>query len=141
MKSPWENFIPSQATVSTDNPSIVGFEALIATVMKGAIFWDTTPCSPLKFKRRFRRTYRLHLQSRTSRARYQRKTATSLHRRPLKLVATDAERKLHYLYLSRAYICRGADKSSASLISYFPVCSTSKIIFLGWVEEVRTTKS
>jgi hypothetical protein len=36
---------------------------------------------------------------------------------------------------------RGADKSLAFPISYFPVCSTTKIIFLGWVKEVRTTKS
>jgi hypothetical protein len=26
-------------------------------------------------------------------------------------------------------------------ISYFPICSTTKRIFLGWVKEVRTTKS
>jgi hypothetical protein len=32
-------------------------------------------------------------------------------------------------------INRGADKSLA-----FPVCSTTKRIFLGWVKEVRTTK-
>jgi hypothetical protein len=31
---------------------------------------------------------------------------------------------------------RGADKSLA-----FPICSITKIIFLGWVKEVRTTKS
>jgi hypothetical protein len=31
---------------------------------------------------------------------------------------------------------RGVDKSLA-----FPVCSTIKKIFLGWVKEVRTTKS
>jgi hypothetical protein len=31
---------------------------------------------------------------------------------------------------------RGADKSSD-----FPICSTTKRIFLGWVEESRTTKS
>jgi hypothetical protein len=30
----------------------------------------------------------------------------------------------------------GADKSLA-----FPICSTTKRIFLGWVKEVRTTKS
>jgi hypothetical protein len=33
-------------------------------------------------------------------------------------------------------ILRGADKSLAS-----PICSTTKIIFFGWVKEVRTTKS
>jgi hypothetical protein len=32
-------------------------------------------------------------------------------------------------------IRRGADKSLA-----FPICSTTKRIFLGWVKEVRTTK-
>jgi hypothetical protein len=26
-------------------------------------------------------------------------------------------------------------------VSYFLICSTTKIIFLGWVKEVRTTKS
>jgi hypothetical protein len=36
---------------------------------------------------------------------------------------------------------RTADKSLAFPISYFPVCSTTKRIFLGWVKEVRTTKS
>jgi hypothetical protein len=35
----------------------------------------------------------------------------------------------------------GADKSVAFHISYFPICSTTKINFLGWVKEVRTTKS
>jgi hypothetical protein len=35
-----------------------------------------------------------------------------------------------------AYIRRGAGKSLA-----FPICSTTKRIFLGWVKEVRTTKS
>jgi hypothetical protein len=31
--------------------------------------------------------------------------------------------------------------SLAFLISSFLICSTIKIIFLGWVKEVRTTKS
>jgi hypothetical protein len=35
----------------------------------------------------------------------------------------------------------GADKSLAVPISNFPVCSTTKRIFLAWVKEVRTTKS
>jgi hypothetical protein len=38
-------------------------------------------------------------------------------------------------------IRRGADKSVAFPISYFLICSTTKRIFLGWVKEVRTTKS
>jgi hypothetical protein len=35
---------------------------------------------------------------------------------------------------------QGAVKSLAFPI-YFPICSTTKRIFLGWVKEVRTTKS
>jgi hypothetical protein len=41
--------------------------------MKISIFWDITPCSPLKVNRRFGGTYRLHLQGpRISQARNQR---------------------------------------------------------------------
>jgi hypothetical protein len=40
------------------------------------------------------------------------------------------------LFSLRPFVCRGAGKSLA-----FPICSTTKIIFLGWVKEVRTTKS
>jgi hypothetical protein len=36
---------------------------------------------------------------------------------------------------------KDADKSLAFPVSYFPICSTTKIIFLGWVKEVRTTNS
>jgi hypothetical protein len=39
----------------------VGVEVLTAVVMKGTIFWDITPCSPLKVNRRFGGTYLLHL--------------------------------------------------------------------------------
>jgi hypothetical protein len=42
-----------------------------------------------------------------------------------------------YLY----FYSRGADKSLAFPSSYFPICSTTKITFLGWVKEVRTAKS
>jgi hypothetical protein len=31
----------------------LGFEVLTAVVMKGTIFWNITPCSPLKINRRF----------------------------------------------------------------------------------------
>jgi hypothetical protein len=31
-------------------------EVLVAVVMKSCIFWDMTPCSPLKINRRFRGT-------------------------------------------------------------------------------------
>jgi hypothetical protein len=42
----------------------IGFEFFTAVVMKGIIFWDISPCSPLSFNRRFGGTYRLHLQGR-----------------------------------------------------------------------------
>jgi hypothetical protein len=38
----------------------VGFKVLTAVVVKSTVFWDITPCSPLKVKRRFGGTYRLH---------------------------------------------------------------------------------
>jgi hypothetical protein len=51
----------------------IGFEVLTTVVMKSTIFWDITPCSPLKVNRRFGGTYHLHLQGRRiSRARNQR---------------------------------------------------------------------
>jgi hypothetical protein len=34
--------------------------------MESTIFWDKTPCSPLKAKRRFGGTYLIHLQGRRS---------------------------------------------------------------------------
>jgi hypothetical protein len=51
--------------------NFVGFEVLTAVVMNNTVFWDVTPCSPLKVNRRFGGTYRLLLQGRISRARYQ----------------------------------------------------------------------
>jgi hypothetical protein len=42
----------------------VGFEVLTAVVMKSTIFCDITPCNPFSVNRRFRGTYRLHLQDR-----------------------------------------------------------------------------
>jgi hypothetical protein len=50
-----------------------GFEIPTAVVMKRTIFWDITPCNPLKVNRRFEGTYPLHLQGRIiSRAKSQR---------------------------------------------------------------------
>jgi hypothetical protein len=37
----------------------VGFEVLTAVAMKSIIFWDITPCSPLKFDRRIGEKYRI----------------------------------------------------------------------------------
>jgi hypothetical protein len=51
----------SQETISYDI-SLVGFQILTAVFMKSSIFWDITPCTPLKVNRRFGGTYRLHLQ-------------------------------------------------------------------------------
>jgi hypothetical protein len=45
-----------------NNLSFLGFEVLTAVIMKIAIFWSITPCSPLSVNRRFGGTYRLHLQ-------------------------------------------------------------------------------
>jgi hypothetical protein len=36
----------------------------------------------------------------------------------------------------RQVVLRGAEKSLA-----FPICTTTERIFLGWVKEVRTTKT
>jgi hypothetical protein len=50
--------------------SILIFEVLTAVVVNNTIFWDITPCSPLRVDRRFGGTYRLHVQGREiSRAR------------------------------------------------------------------------
>jgi hypothetical protein len=38
------------------------------------------------------------------------------------------------------HIRRDAVKSLAFPISYFPICSTTERIFLGWVKEIITTK-
>jgi hypothetical protein len=46
----------------TEKVLYVGFEVLTAVVMKSTIFWDITPCSPLKVTCCFGGTYRLHLQ-------------------------------------------------------------------------------
>jgi hypothetical protein len=38
-------------TTAMDMKKIVGFEVLTAVVRKSIIFWDITPCSPLKVNR------------------------------------------------------------------------------------------
>jgi hypothetical protein len=43
-------------TVRKTYASIVGFEVLTAAVIKSSIFWDITPCSPLKVNGRFGET-------------------------------------------------------------------------------------
>jgi hypothetical protein len=44
--------------------TILVFEVLTAVAMKSSIFWDVTPCSPLKVNRRFGRTCRLYFNGR-----------------------------------------------------------------------------
>jgi hypothetical protein len=44
--------------------SCVGFKVLTAVVMESTIFWDITPCSPLKINRRLGGKCRLRLQGR-----------------------------------------------------------------------------
>jgi hypothetical protein len=85
--SPWTNiksfFLHKITSVHFPNKTLglfpynnkiidVGIEVLTAVVMKSTIFWDITPCSPLKVNRRFGGKYRLNLQSRRiSRPRHQ----------------------------------------------------------------------
>jgi hypothetical protein len=77
--SSWRRFPPLLYTSKFDNNlhslTYVEFEVLRAVVIKSTIFWDITPCSPLKVNRCFGGTYRLLLQSRRiSRARNQRES-------------------------------------------------------------------
>jgi hypothetical protein len=46
-------------------------EILTAVNMKSTIFWNITPCSPLKVRRRFGESYRLHFQGQMNREKYQ----------------------------------------------------------------------
>jgi hypothetical protein len=41
---------------------LAGIEVPTAVVLKGSVFLDVTKCNPLKVNRRFRGTYRFHLQ-------------------------------------------------------------------------------
>jgi hypothetical protein len=53
------------------------FEVLTLVVMKGSIFWDTTPCSPLKINWRFGEIYLLHIDfERIRQARNQHKSGS-----------------------------------------------------------------
>jgi hypothetical protein len=40
----------------------VTFKVLIAVAMKSSVFWEISPCSPVKVKRRFRDKLYLHLK-------------------------------------------------------------------------------
>jgi hypothetical protein len=51
-------------TASQPRRQYVGFEVLTPVVKKISIFWDITPCNPLKQNRRFGETFRVQLQRR-----------------------------------------------------------------------------
>jgi hypothetical protein len=61
-----------------NNYDLVEFEVLTAVVMKITVFWDITPCSPLKVNRRFGGTFHLNVQGRISRASNQRESRKRL---------------------------------------------------------------
>jgi hypothetical protein len=52
------NFCLTEKTVSL----WVGFKVIKTAVLKSCIFWNMTPCNPLRVSRRFRETCRLLLQ-------------------------------------------------------------------------------
>jgi hypothetical protein len=55
-----------------------GFQFLTTVVIKSSVFWDVTPRSPLKVKRRFGGTHPLHLKGRRIRqARHQRESSSA----------------------------------------------------------------
>jgi hypothetical protein len=54
----------------------VGFKVITTVFMKSCIFWNMTPCSPLRVNRRFRATCRLLHGHTVNHARNQRHTAT-----------------------------------------------------------------
>jgi hypothetical protein len=47
-----------------NNLQYVGFPDVVTVVMKSYIFWDMTPCTPVKVNRRFGGIYHLHLEGR-----------------------------------------------------------------------------
>jgi hypothetical protein len=57
-------FLKQTSTDLTNILRNVGFDVLTAVVMKSSIFWDITPCNPLRINRRFGGTCRLHIQGR-----------------------------------------------------------------------------
>jgi hypothetical protein len=66
-------------TTLTQHLEAVGFEVLTPVVMNNSVFWDVTPCSPLKDNRLFGRPCHPHLQGRRiSRARNQQSSASRL---------------------------------------------------------------
>jgi hypothetical protein len=89
----YRDCIKSKIRQLTNMEHYVGSEVLTAAVTKSSIFWDITPCSPLKVYRCFRGICRLHLQSlRISQARNQhgkcKQSASSAYSLTLKMDTT-----------------------------------------------------
>jgi hypothetical protein len=57
------NIIGIRTGLARKNQS-VGFEVVAAVVKKNCVFWDITPCSPLKVIQHFGGTCQLHHQGR-----------------------------------------------------------------------------
>jgi hypothetical protein len=58
----FHNGKPLMKKYNKHNFNYAGFEVLTEVDMNSSFFWDITPCSPLKFSRRFGRICRLHFQ-------------------------------------------------------------------------------
>jgi hypothetical protein len=68
--------------------NFVGFKDFTAVAMKITVFWDITPCSPLKVSRHFGGTFRIHLHDRKiSRTRNQREIRWQAESTTLKMEA------------------------------------------------------
>jgi hypothetical protein len=82
------------------------FEVLTAMVMKRFVFWDITPCSPLKVNRRFGGTCRIHLQGRRiNQARNQHESCSLAYSSTLKMEATCfSETSVDFQQTTRHYI-------------------------------------
>jgi hypothetical protein len=79
-KCEYINFLVIEPKGSVSWIPNVGFEVFTAVVMKSIIFWDIMSCSPSSFSRRFRGTYRLHLQGRRNKFSKQAKSGILYHR-------------------------------------------------------------
>jgi hypothetical protein len=67
--------IPQKKGLGLNMKYLLEFEILTTLLMKSFIFWDITPCCPLKVNRRFGEKFHLHLQGqRISRARNHRES-------------------------------------------------------------------
>jgi hypothetical protein len=73
-------------------------------VMKCSIFWDITPCSPLKVNRRFGGTCRLHLQGRALLATCFALVSCFYYSSTLKMNTRSSETSVDFQRTTRRYI-------------------------------------